>query len=160
MKQFVKSTDLEVKNGGYLTANGNPVGHPEFVKAQQAAEYVVKFAELAKGKNFKSVKVDSLADLRSEVMAALSQKSIQFVAAPTPVERPLTQQLTAEAMAFIGFQDNVQTTSKVNEFMQQFAVLHDFEQNGLYFDQEIVRLTKIYTVKEITDAVMSCIELL
>lgn len=160
MKQFVKSTDLKIENGGYLLANGNPVGHAEFQKAQLAAEYVCKFAELAKGKNFKHTKVDSLADLRSEVMAALSQKNIQFVEAPTPVERPLTKQLTAEAMAFIGFQDNVQTTSKVNEFMQQFAVLHDFEQNGLYFDQEIVRLNKIYTVKEITDAVMSCIELL
>lgn len=160
MKQFVKSTDLKIENGGYLLANGNPVGHAEFVKAQQSAEYVVKFAELAKGKNFKQVKVDSLDELRSEVMAALSQKSIEFIEAPAPVERPLTKQLTAEAMAFIGFQDDVQKTSKVNEFMQQFAVLHDFEQNGLYFDQEIVRLNRIYTVKEITDAVMSCIDLL
>lgn len=160
MKQFVKSGDLKLENGGYLMADGNPVGNAEFVKAQKSAEYVIKFAELAKGKNFKTTKVDSLADLRMEVMAALSEKEVRFVEMPKMPEQSLTKQLTSEAMAFVGFHENTEKTAKINQFLQQYSVMLDFETHGLFFDQEIVKLNEIYTVQQVVDAVTSCIELL
>ena len=44
--------------------------------------------------------------------------------------------------------------------MQQFKTLQDFETVGLFFDQGIVKLNKIYTVEEILNAVTETIELL
>lgn len=46
-KIFVTKENLAVK-GVYLVANDKPVYHKEFVDAQKRAEYIIKFAELAK----------------------------------------------------------------------------------------------------------------
>ena len=161
MKQFIKNTELSLQNGGYLcNAEGNPVTNAEFVQAQLAAEYVCTFAEMAKGKNFKQNKVDSLTDLKAEVLAALNNKTVQFVDAPKPVERELTDKLAKEAMSFISFQENVTKVDKINTFMQQFKILQQFESFGLFFDSGVINLNKIYTIKEILNAVSATINLL
>ena len=160
MKTFLTQDKVELKNGNHLFNGENPVTNAEFVKAQQAAEYVIKFAELAKGKSFKDVKAYSLAQLRMEVMESLAQKDEVFVQKPTAVDQPLTKQLAEEALSFINFKENSTKIDQINEFMQQFRVLQDFETVGLFFDQGIVKLNRIYTVKEVLEAVSSTIELL
>ena len=160
MKTFLTQDKVELKNGNHLFNGENPVTNAEFVKAQQAAEYVIKFAELAKGKSFKDVKAYSLAQLRMEVMESLAQKDEVFVQKPTAVDQPLTKQLAEEALSFINFKENSAKTDQINAFMQQFKVLREFSEVGLFFDQGIVKLNKLYTVKEVLEAVTSCIELL
>lgn len=160
MKQFVKNTELELKNGNHLFVGDNPVTNEEFVQCQRQAEYIVKFAELAKGKSFKDIKAYDLGKLRMEVMDALSEKDVLFVEKPSSVEQPLTKKLADEAMAFMNFQENSNKVDQINIFMQQFKVLRDFETVGLFFDQGIVKLNKIYTVDEVLSAVKETIELL
>jgi len=160
MKTFLTQDKVELKNGNHLFHGENPVTNAEFVQAQKQAEYVIKFAELAKGKSFKDVKGYSLSQLRMDVMEALSEKNEVFVEKPTAVDQPLTKKLAEEAMSFMNFQENSNRADQVNAFMQKFKVLRDFETVGLFFDQGIVKLNKIYTVKEVLDAVNSCIELL
>lgn len=160
MKQFVKNTELELKNGNHLFVGENPITNNEFVQAQKQAEYIVTFARLAKGKSFKDIKADSLTDLRAQVMNELSEKDVLFVAKPTAIDQPLTKQLAEEAMNFINFKTNANKVDQINAFMQQFKVLQDFETVGLFFDQGIVKLNKIYTIAEVLSAVESCIELL
>jgi len=160
MKQFIKNTELELKNGNHLFVGENPVTNEEFVKCQKQAEYIITFAKLAKSKNFKDVKAYSLGQLRSEVMEALEEKDVKFVERPEKVDQTLTNKLTEEALSFINFKENCDKVDQINAFMQQFKVLRDFETVGLFFDQGIVKLNKIYTVEEILSAVTETIELL
>lgn len=160
-KQFLNSKQVQLLNGGYLSSmEGNPVYNEQFVKAQKHAEYVVTFATLAKGKDFTGKKADSLSDLEAEVKALLATKQKTFVSKPTEVKKPLTAQLAEEAMAFMTFQENSTKVDKINEFLQQFTVLAEFEEFGLFFESDIVKLNKIYTMEEVTKAVSEVIDLL
>lgn len=161
MKQFLKSSAVQLVNGGYLSnGEGAPVFNAEFVNAQKHAEYIVKFAELAKGKIFKDVKGASLAELENQVRKALQADAPTFVALPKEPKKTITSQLAGEAMEFIKFQSSNSKAEKTNEFLQQFLVISEFEEFGLFFEEDIVKLNKIFTMKEIITAVEQVIDLL
>lgn len=162
MKKFLKKGSLQLINGGYLSdKDGNPVSNIDFVNAQLSAEYVMTFAQLAKGKDFKGKVADTVQDLRKEVSEFLSKKNpIIYVDKPTAIERPITDSLAKEALAFMDYHESMSKVEKVNQFMQRFNVLNDFENFGLFFDDEIIKLNNIYTVQEIKDAVLATIDLL
>lgn len=162
MKEFLTKEEVFVVKG-YLSRNDKkviPVFNPEFVEAQKHAEYVITFAEKAKGKDFNGKKADSVYDLRREVHGALSQKETKYVKAPKKVEKKLHTQLADEALAFIKYDAKLGKVDKVNKFLQQFNVVQEFEEVGLFFEQNIVKLTKIYTIAEIVKAVESVIDIL
>ena len=160
MKTFLKQTEVELINGGYLSdKEGNPVNHPEFVTAQLEADYIVKFAELAKGKNFEGTKADSLADVKSAVLAELAKKDVSYVEAGPEPKSTVGDKLSKEALDFHKFQEKLSSTGKINTFLQKFNVINDFEVNGLFFEQDVVKLNKIYTIKEVTEAVSQVIDL-
>jgi len=160
-KQFLKNGEVELVNGGYLSnKEGKPVFNQEFVNAQKHAEYVVTFAELAKGKDFVGKKADCLSQLEAEVRKALTAKQKTFVSKPTPVEKTLTKQLAQEALAFMTFEENSGKVDKINSFLQSFVVLDEYETYGLFFEENIVKLNKIYTMVEVTAAVTEVIDLL
>lgn len=159
--KFLKKTEVKLANGGYLLdSKESPVFNQEFVTAQQSADYIVTFAKLAKTKNFTATKVDTLEDLKAEVTKVLKDKTVKFVEAKTPEAGELTLKLKAEAMNFMEAVEGNDKTEKVNAFLQQFAILKDFEEFGLYFTDGIVKLDKIYTLDEIIEAVNETIELL
>jgi len=72
----------------------------------------------------------------------------------------LTKKLADEAMAFMTFQENSTKVDKVNSFLQQFSVLAEFEEFGLFFSEDIVKLNRIYTMDEVIEAVTEVIDLL
>lgn len=167
MKVFLKSNELSLENGGYLTnvkglkkgEEGTPVSNAEFIKAQKHAEYVVTLAEAAKGKDFKGKKADSIEELKAEVAKKLNEtQTIEFVKSPKKIERPTTDALKKEALAFLDYEKEKDHTEKVNQFLQQFAIMHEFEEHGLFFTSDISKLNKIYTIKDVTKAVQSMIE--
>ena len=160
MSTFLKKAELTLENGGYLTSkDGKPVGNAAFNAAQKHAEYVVTLAKAAEGKNFKTTKSDSISDLMNEVKKQLnSTEVVEFVKAPKKKARPTTEALKKEALSFIDFEKESETTAKINAFLQQFNVINEFETFGLFFNSEISKLNKIYTIKEITSAVTSMIE--
>ena len=162
-KIFVKKNELNLINGGYLVAGKEetPVYNLEFIAAQRHAEWVVTFAEKAKGKDFVGKQADSIADVKAEVIKALANKGVEYVKGPKNVKQDLTEKLKEEALAFIKFQGESSKTEKINKFLQQFNCLNDFENFGLYFDDsQIVKLNKIYTIEEIVKAVTEVIDLL
>jgi hypothetical protein len=161
MKKFLKATDLQLVNGGYLSnKEESPVTNEAFVKAQKHAEYIITFAKLAKGKTFVAKKADSLSDLKAEVSKALAAKKTAYVAVPTKPGMKTTDTLAKEAMAFLDFGKDLDKAEKINAFLQQFNILKEFEEFGLFFEEDIVKLNKIYTVAEIVAAVEATIELL
>jgi hypothetical protein len=161
MKKFLKKAELQLINGGYLTdKKGNPITNQEFIKAQLAAEYIVTYAKVAKGKDFVGKKADTLQSVTKEVEQLLNVQKVEFVSAPKAIDRPLQNSLMEEALSFISFQKDSSKTEKINEFMQQFVILHDFEQFGLFFEEGIVKLNKIYTIAEITEAVIESVDLI
>jgi hypothetical protein len=161
-KQFLKKGEVKLVNGGYLSnKDGKPVFNALFVKAQQHAEYITTFAEMAKKKNFKEVKVDTVDALKSEVLDFLNKsKPVHYILKPDVVEKPLTAKLADEALTFMNFQEDTDKVNKINAFLQQFTILSEFEEFGLFFEEDVVKLSKIYSMKEVIDAVTETIELL
>ena len=162
MKQFIKKDELQLINGGYLSnSKGNPVYNANFVALQTHANYIVTFARLAKTKNFVTRTADNVQELEKEVKELLSKnKTIQFVSKPEAVKRPVTEKLKSEALSFMNFQEEVGNKIKVNTFLQKFKALAEFEEFGLFFTEDIVKLDKIYTLAEIVEAVEQTIDLL
>jgi len=161
MKNFLKKADLQLINGGYVCdSKENPVTNLEFIKAQQHAEYIVTFAEMAKEKDFKGKKADCLIELTASVKNALKAKDTVYVKAPSKVKKPLTKQLADEAMAFMSFEKDTSKVEKINLFLKQFDSLNEFETFGLFFEPGIVKLNKIYKMKEIIEAVKETIDIL
>lgn len=161
-KEFLTSSEVFVVKG-YLSSGAkkvSPVFNKAFVDAQKHAEYVITFAEKAKGKDFVGKPADSIADLRAEVQKALAKNDTQYVKAPEKVEKTLHKQLADEALAFVNYDKKLGKVEKVNKFLQQFNIVQEFEEIGLFFEQEIVKLNKIYTIAEIVTAVESVIDLL
>ena len=161
-KIFVKKNDLALVNGGYLVTGKNetPVFNEKFISVQKHAEWVVTFAEKAKGKDFVGRQADSIADVKAEVLKTLSGSDVQYVAAPKSVGQDLTEKLKKEALAFIEFQGELSKTEKINKFLQQFNIIQEFEEFGLYFEEDICKLNKIYTIEEIVKAVTSVIDVI
>ena len=160
-KQFLKKGQVVLVSGGYVT-NGDtqqPVFNQDFVNVQKHAEYVVTFATLAKGKNFKGVKADSLEELKAEVNKSLASKATEYVTKPTAATQTLTEQLKAEALNFMNFQETSSKVDKINNFLQQFNVLKDYEDFGLFFEDGITKLNNLYTLQQVVDAVTEVIDL-
>ncbi|MCK9429283.1 MAG: hypothetical protein M0R17_04715 [Candidatus Omnitrophica bacterium] len=164
MKQFIKQGELKLIGSGYLVnSKEEPVTNSEFVYAQKQAEFVVVLAEKAKGKDFKGKDADSMSALKDEVWNLLNgNKTRAYITAPTAPKRSTTEKLKEEALAFIGYQEDVEKTEKVNNFLNKFNSIAELEDFGLYFSQpdQPVKLNKIYTIKEIVASVTSVIDLL
>ena len=92
-------------------------------------------------------------------MKALSKSKVEYVSSPKKVKGELTEKLQEEAMTFIKFNSESSKTDKINKFLQQFNKLQEFEEFGLYFEEDICKLNKIYTIKEVVTAVKQIIDL-
>jgi hypothetical protein len=159
--KFLKQSEVKLVDGGYLVdSKKNPISNKDFEIAQQSAHYIVNFAKLAKTKNFTTTKVDTLEELKAEVTRILKDKTVKFVEAKNPELGELNLKLKVEAMNFMEAVDNAEKAEKVNAFLQQFAILKEFQEFGLFFTEGIVKLDKIYSLEEIIEAVEETIELL
>lgn len=160
-KVFLKKDQVNLINGGYLSdTKGNPVFNLDFYNAQKHAEYVVTFAEMAKDKDFNSKEAYSLNKFVEEVKQVLTSKGINYLKVPKKVTGKLTKQLADEALTFMNSLEEASKVEKINKFLQQFNILKEFEEFGLFFEQDIVKLNKIYTIKEIIQSVEKVIDLL
>lgn len=161
-KFFVKNGELVLANGGYCVfgEKQTPVFNEQFIAVQKHAEWVVTFAEKAKGKDFIGKEADSIYDVKREVEKALFKSDVEYIKAPKEVKRELTDKLQAEALAFIKFNDETSKTEKINKFLQQFNIVKEYEEFGLYFEENICKLNKIYTIEEIVKAVKQVIDVI
>ena len=161
-KIFVKKEELTLVNGGYLVIKEKetPVYNEQFIAVQKHAEWVVTFAEKAKGKDFVGKVPDSIESVKEEVRKALSSKGVEYIKAPKKVKQDLTEKLQEEALAFIKYQGESSKTEKINKFLQQFNIIQEFEEFGLYFEEDICKLNKIYTIEEIVAAVTAVIDII
>ena len=161
-KIFVKNGELNLVNGGYVTfgEKQTPVYNENFMAVQKHAEWVVTFAEKAKGKDFVGKAADSLDAVKTEVKKALSKSDVEYVKSPKKVIGELTDKLQAEAMAFINFNKESSKADKINKFLQSFNALNEFETFGMYFTEDICKLPKIYTMKEVIAATKEVIDIL
>ena len=162
MKTFLEVNNVFVVKG-YLSSNKDkvqPISNSKFIAAQKIAEQVITFVDKAKGKDFVGKKADSITDINAEVRDSLAKKGVEYVKTPKLVKGELTEKLKNEALAWMGSQKNVSKVEKVNDFMQKFNIVYKLEDIGLFFDEEIVEINKIYTIKEITKAATEIVDIL
>lgn len=148
-KLFLKS--VELTNGGYLTADGKPVYNEEFVNAQKRAEFLALLSDEVLKSNFKEVKVDSFQDITSKVLENLKESGKKsYIKKEEAPKLKLQDGLKDEALKFLEHLKKDKKSDRVNNMMQEFNILKDFEDFGLYFSTDnIVKLNRIFTVKEI-----------
>lgn len=161
--EFLKSSQLELNPAGYLisTETKKPVYLGSFIQQQLSAEYIIRMAEAVKGKTFVAGKLDNLDAIRNQVKNEMfAQQTKNYVATPKQPQSKLNDELVEYALNFAKFQESVDATSKINTFMNQFNKIDDVEQVGDYFEEGLVKLTKIYTIKEILAAVKTNIDIL
>jgi hypothetical protein len=162
MSKFLKASELQLINGGYVSTDEKaPVTNYEFLAAQKQAAFVVTFARLAKTKNFTSKTPDSLSDLVKEVQNLLNKNDKKiFVETPKTPSFKITDSLKEEASNFISFKKKTEDITKINNYLQRFSIISEFEEFGLFFESGISKLDKIYTISDITVAVTETINLL
>lgn len=154
---FVKKEALKLVNGGYLVAGdeNTPVTHVAFIEAQRKAEYLDRLSKEVTGKTFKDIKGADIEQLKLKVLKDLkSTKVTSFIVEPTKPTTKVTDSLRAEALKFMDFEENLEKVSQLNQYMtENFQTINEFEEFGLYFEEGIVKLNKIYTIKEILEFV-------
>ena len=152
---FKTVKEVVIAKGGYLAdaTSNKPVSNKEFVAAQLRAHRLVSIAAKMKGKTFTVAKVDNIHDIVKEVEAELSATRVEeFVKVPKVKKGKLAQQLLDEATAFVNGAVEANKANDLNNRLQEFIVINDFETTGLFFTSKISKLSKIYTMKEIIAA--------
>lgn len=155
MSLFQTSKTVVLLNGGYVSdaSDKKPVTHQGFIAAQTRAHYLVTLAAKMKGKTFTATPVENINHLMKEVSDDLAtEDSHEFVTAKAAPVGTLTAQLRAEALAFCGAKIEENDVDTLNNKLQEFKLLVEFETQGLFFTKGISKLNKIYTVKEIIKA--------
>lgn len=160
--KFQTSKTVVLLNGGYLSDKETklPIFNQQFIDAQKRAEFICLFAEEAKDKDFTGKKADSLAEVEKKTLERIAGATPKFFDVPKEPTKSLTSKLAAESLEFINYHKNLKDVDKLNAFMLEFTVLKDFEDFGLFFDEGIVKLNKIYTLEEIKAALKETINYL
>jgi len=153
--EFLTAKQLELNAAGYLISKDSkkPVTHVDFVKQQQSAEYIVKFAEAIKDKNFTVSEVDNLQEIKASVMAAINDTAKSYVSEPAKPTSKVKDELVKYALDFVNYEDSKVEVSKINEIMNEFNKIDDVESVGDYFSEGVVKLNAIYSIKQILAAV-------
>lgn len=154
--EFLKASELSLNPANYLisTKTEKPVTHNAFVMQQRSAEYVVKLAEAIKDKNFTPGKVDDLNAIKQQVLNSInSANTREYASIPKEPVSKVHAELTQHALDFASFLKKKEKTNVVNELMNQYNKIDDVEKVGEYFQEDLVQLNKIYTIKEILAAV-------
>lgn len=161
-KVFVKKGELELINGGYvvLKKDQTPVSNSVFIAAQLHAEYIIEFAKEAKNKDFVGKMPDSLEDVKTKVRNKLYEKQVkEYVGTTAEPKMETTKKLEEEALAFIKFASKKEDNEKINSFLQSFNIINEYEDFGLFFSKDIVKLNHIYTMDEIIQAAKEVVDL-
>ena len=159
--KFLKKNDLLLVNGGYLVSNIKkeqmPVNHDQFVQKQKEAHALITLANKVKTADF-TIKIPvTFEQLRQEVTKEINeQEQKTYVASPTKPSLSVTESLQLEAMKWLDFEKIKGQSDRVNKMLQTFNIIDEFETFGLYFNtNEIVKLSKIYTIEEIVSAMQT-----
>lgn len=153
--EFLTAKQLELNAAGYLISKDSkkPVNHKDFVRQQQSAEYIVKFAKAIKDKNFTASKVDNLQAIKASVMAAINDTAKSYVSIPSKPTSKIQDELVKYALDFVNYEDSKVEAFKMNEIMNEFNKIDDVESVGDYFTEGVVKLNAIYSIKQILEAV-------
>lgn len=152
---FVKSGNLSLINGGYLVegSENNPVYHEEFVRAQREAHFLVKLSEKVSKADFKGKGADSFEQIKKEVLNEIANSNRQtYLSLPAKPETNLTDKLQEEALNWLNYKKAENKTESINEKMQNFNIIKEYEDFGLYFTHGVVKLKEIYTTEQIVTA--------
>ena len=154
--EFVKKENLKLVNGGYLVSGkeDNPVNHFGFVNAQEQAHYLVSLAKAMEGKDFEGKKADSFKELQHKIAQEVyDNNKVDYGMSVEAPKRTTRDNLAKEAMEWMSYQTDKAVADEVTDAMQQFNVVKEFEEFGLYFDKGVVKLKDIYTIDQILEAV-------
>jgi len=161
-KKFLKQGEVVLINGGYLSnKNSEPICNAEFVEAQQRIEFLDKFIQEAKKHDFEGKQAENFDNFRSNFIIDFSQtKDVSFINIPTKPKSKLQDELLAETLKFVNFEHEKELAKRINYHLQRFIIIKEFEEFGLFFTNDIVKLNKIYTLEEIIKIISENVELL
>ena len=141
-------------NGYLVNTKNEPVSNAEFISAQVRAHYIVSLAEATKGKDYIGKKADSFLKTVDEVVESInSVKAVKYVGDVEEPTMKLKDQLAQEALSWIKYDKDSSAAKRIDSAMQQFNIIKDFEDFGLFFSSGVEKVSKIYTIEDILEAV-------
>jgi hypothetical protein len=154
---FIKKDNIEIINGGYVVQKETqaPIYHKDFIDRQIEAHALVVLSNKVQGADFIGKPPVSFAEIQIEVSREIRNETKRtYVSTPIEPESTIRSTMAKEAMDWLKFDKDKTASEKVNQEMQKFNIIQEFEEFGLYFNTEnIVKLNKIYTIEEITKAI-------
>lgn len=153
--KFLNKELVVVNAAGYLVDDKDtPVNHEEFVKLQVEANYLITLAGKVKVADFKGKAPDSYQAIVQQVAKELAEQKRVYVEKPEVIAMPITNQLQAEALKWLENKGGEAKAEKINRIMNRFNLIQDWSDFGIYFTEDkIVKLSKLYSVQDILDAV-------
>lgn len=159
--EFLKSSELSLNPANYLIGTSNkPVTHPQWVVEQQKADYVVRLAKAMEGKTFKASKLDDINAIKAEVRAAMTGTSTSYIPVPAKPTSKVNDEIVQYALDFAKYEDNKIEAENINNIMQGFNTINAVESVGDYFSEGVVKVSNIYSIKEILAAVQAIVPVL
>jgi hypothetical protein len=160
---FLSKSDITLNNG-YLVAKGTekiiPIDNFGFVNAQKSAYELDVLVQTLKEKDFVGRPADSFLSAVEEanVKAKEAFQTTYTVKIDKPVNK-LSEQLKEEALNQMKYQTEIETAKKLNQQMQRYCTISQFEEIGLHFKEQVVKLPKIYTIEEIKSLMLEFLQL-
>ena len=152
--QFLKSNEIQLVKGYLVNKEEVPVFNQTFARLQIDAEEVIELVKELKGKDLSGRPETSISKVLSDVRNKIEKRTTRDyrTSVESPIS-PVTDSLKNEALEWIGHQHKVEAQDYINKDMQHFNYLVQFEEIGLHFDPGTIRLNKLYTIKEILEAI-------
>lgn len=148
--RLLEKKDVQITKGYLMDTKNQPITNHEFVAAQQKAYYFDILAQNVKKANFETCTPDNWNDIMGKTLAQLQGSAVVY-AESVEVKTPTVDKLEAEALAFLESQIKNENITGLNNEMQQFNIIRDFEEVGLFFTEGVVKLSNIYTISEIIE---------
>jgi hypothetical protein len=150
-KIFVKNGELVLVNGGYVVfgEKATPVFNENFIAVQKHAEWVVTFAEKAKGKDFVGKEADSIYSIQLEVQKALSKSDVEYVKSPKKVIGELTDKLQAEALDFCKYHNELSRLKRLTSFCNSLILFKNLKSLVYTWKNKYVNLIKSIQLKRL-----------
>lgn len=153
MKKFLNKDQIKINKSGYLTdLEGSPISNTVFEDIQEKAAYIIELAEHIKDKDFVGKKADSKTEVVVNFTKEFYKDEKLYNETLIAPKTKLTDSLKKEALDFISFKEEVKTNENINHRLSEFKDLKVFEDFGLFFEEGICKIKKIYTFEEVIEA--------
>lgn len=145
--KFLRKNQVELQKNYLFEKNGNPVANKELKVLFEKIEQMEKLATKVKNNNF--AKTKTFKDLILELESEKNENNVKYFNSVENITLELTNKLAEESFLWAKNQRENEFIDVLNNAMQNFNKLNEFEEIGLYFEEGMMKINKFYTIEDV-----------